>query len=275
MPNLPTTNFDGIQRSLAVLTPYPRCAMPEYAVSYGEVDKSEWVDVDLAEQFGSIVKDQLSSSACGAYAGSTASELAWKIQGKNPQEFSPWFLYAQANGGRDDGVVLSDAVTAMTMIGIALEGQVPFGTLQRNRIDSSVYKTAERFRLENAHRITGSRGFDLMCSAVQRFQPVVFGMNISQNLQNTDSEGVVPLPNRFLGGHAMTAVGVKWFSSLDEWLLKVQNNWGRKFGINGFCYMREIHLRTLFEAFALQSQHDDPQDPNDEPPAVRSNDCTC
>ena len=98
--------------------------------------------------------------------------------------------------------------------------------------------------------------FDDICSAIALGFTVPLGIMVDASFPNLDGEGVSPLPASKGGGHAILGVGLKR-SDRFGWLVKIQNSWGRTFGLNGYCYLRREHFRKINpDAFAIQCMSD-------------------
>lgn len=124
-----------------------------------------------------------------------------------------------------------------------------------------------RYRLSMAFKCNS---FDEICQAINLGFCCPLGIKVGDNFSNVDSEGVCPLYDRGGGGHCILGVGLKKHARYG-WLIKIQNSWGTRFGINGFAYLRREHFNQMSpDAFAIQAAFDDPQDstPDDEVPVV-------
>jgi C1A family cysteine protease len=76
--------------------------------------------------------------------------------------------------------------------------------------------------------------------------PVSFGAALFDSFmsEETAKSGIVPIPNQVtenrLGGHAMTIVG----HDDSKGMFLVCNNWGDKWGLNGFCWIPYTYIEN-------------------------------
>lgn len=266
--DLPSVEFDGIYRVLGCLPSFDN-QFPMFGWSNTVLDESQWQEMDFGH-YNPPVKNQGQYSSCVGFSSSTCMEVAWMQSGRPFAGFSPWFIYGTINGGRDAGARISDALLSLKSKGVCPDGGVEPGTIQQNKFPSVAYDDARRFRIFEAYQC-GS--FEEVCSAITLGFPVALGVKVGTNFAGLDEEGVAPLPKGFGGGHAIAGIGLKR-SSKYGWVVKIQNSWGRNFGLGGCCYLRKEHFSAMHpDAFAIQAIFDDPLDdtPEDEVPVFDVN----
>ncbi len=73
---------------------------------------------------------------------------------------------------------------------------------------------------------------------------MIFGFTVYDSFEGVGADGEVPIPKpsveSILGGHAVTIVGyddTKFGGSF-----RVHNSWGDKWGDNGGCWMKYLHI---------------------------------
>ncbi len=256
---------DGRLRKLACLPPRPGlCKLPKFTASNPLIPRSSWRDVDLSP-LGVPVLNQGEHGSCVGHGSTSAFWFAWLIAGGTvpPSGFSPTSLYALINGGRDGGAIVSDAMTALMEQGICTMAEVPESVIYESRIPSSAKATRARFKLADAYNCDS---FDAIGSALQFGFPVSFGITLSGDFMNLDSEGVAGHGWGILGGHCMCACGTTRLKD-GSWAIRVRNSWGTGWGRNGNCLLIEDHFGEDTDAFAIRADLPDPQDPNPLPVA--------
>lgn len=84
----------------------------------------------------------------------------------------------------------------------------------------------------------------LLTPAEQGGGPVPIGLMWSQNMYDTDDDGMVDIRGRIVGGHSILIVGrhPRWQGQgvCYKWL----NSWGPSYGVNGVGYIRRDDLHT-------------------------------
>jgi hypothetical protein len=269
--NLPAVKFDGVYRVLACIPSSEESLadFPKFSANRGfnaALDPSLWKEIDL-QWYGNPIWDQLMSSSCVGQSTTAGMQMCYMQSGRSLQEFNPYFVYGLINGGRDAGAMISHALTALKQYGTCLKDDIPRGAMFKNQFPQKAFENAKRFRLSMAFRCDD---FEDCCAAITLGFVCPLGILVGDNFPNLDSQAVAPLPRGGGGGHALLGIGLKK-SSRYGWLIKLQNSWGRRFGINGYCYIHKGHFQHMRpDAFAIQAIIDDPLDntPNDEVPIV-------
>jgi hypothetical protein len=255
----------GTPRVLAALPPYPWQPIPRLMETRAPLPRSEWREIDLAGTYKPPLLDQGRTNSCVGHASCTVASVAWAQKGEPLPRFSPTFVYSQINGGRDNGAVISDAATELTTKGICLEAEYPEGVLFARQVPPGAYQTALRYRLERFHH---TPSFDEIGTALSLGWPVVGGFLLGNNFMQPGRDGVAPVPDRVVGGHAIALLGL--VNRGGRWLVKFQNSWGRwGLGGEGFGYLPEEFVQYTVEvtmrqwgapldAFAAEHMYDDP-----------------
>lgn len=270
--NLPAVPFDGVYRVLGMIpsTDESLEGFPEFgSMMAAPLDPRQWQDIDL-QWYNLPVWDQHATSSCVGQGSTMGMQYCWKQQGKPFVEFNPYFVYGFINGGRDAGAMISDSLRKLINIGTCLKNDLRQGMMFENQFPRQAVENAKRFRLIQAYRC---QTFEDICSAITLGFVVPLGIWVDQNFSRIDREGVSGVPSgNSGGGHCILGMGLKR-SSRYGWLIKTQNSWGRKFGMNGFSYIHKGHFRRIRpDAFAIQTTSDDPMDndPTDDVPVVTS-----
>jgi hypothetical protein len=260
--SLPSVKFDGVYRVLACLpeTEGSVLQFPRFGTSMAApLDPSQWREIDL-EWYKTPISDQGATSSCVGHGTCAGMETCYAQSGRQLVKFTPYFPYGLINGGRDAGAMISDGLKALMQHGICRMGDIPAGAMFKNQFPQSAFEIAKRFRLAQAYHC-GS--FEEICAAITLGFVCPLGIFVGNNFSNLDNEGVAALPSgQGGGGHCILGMGLKK-SSRYGWLIKIQNSWGVRFGMKGFCYLQKGHFQKMNpDAFAIQSIIDDPQDSN-------------
>lgn len=249
--NLPSVYFDGCYRVLGLIpsSEESKAGFQSFSSAIRSLAPSEWREIDMSHFDNTIWDQQMTSSCVGQ--STTAGIQSARIQGgASYTELNPYFTYGLINGGRDAGAMISHALTALTQYGTCLKEDLSPGMMYQNQFPQIAFEHAKQNRLIQALRCDS---FEEICSALSLGFFTPLGIMVGQNFANLDSEGVAPLPAGGGGGHAILGCGLKK-SSRYGWLIKIKNSWSARFGLNGYCYLRKEHFRSMNpDAFAIQS----------------------
>lgn len=269
--NLPAVLFDGFYRVLACIpeTEASVAAFPRFGAfrTAGPLDPSQWMEIDLT-WYKNPIWDQAMTSSCVGQGTTAGMQICYMQSGRPLTEFNPYFCYGLINGGRDAGAMISDGLKALMQYGTCPKNDLPAGVMFQNQFPQQAFVNAKRFRLAQAYKCSN---FEEICSAITLGFVCPLGIYVDQNFSRVDSEGVAGTPTGMQGGgHCILGMGLKK-SSRYGWMIKIQNSWGTRFGVNGHAYIHKGHFQRMNpDAFAIQSVMDDPQDvtPIDEVPVV-------
>jgi hypothetical protein len=259
---LPAVHFAGEPRFLGALPPHPVSPFPPLMAARPLLPRAQWREIDLSWT-GAPIMDQNGQNSCVGHAAATVATIAWAQKGESLTRFSPGFIYAQINHGRDQGAVVSDAALELEKTGVCTEQEVPEGIIYQQQIPRTAYATAQRYRLGNWFRCTS---FDAICTVLTLGFPGVGGFLVGNNFTHLDQEGCVPVPDQVIGGHALALIGLKKARN-NRWLVKFQNSWTQQFGIGGYGFMDEAFMNFTvrqyggqLDAFAAVWMAPDPQE---------------
>ncbi len=267
--DLPSVKFNGIYYVLACLreTEESTKDFPLFGSNFAAapLDPSQWQEIDL-EWYNNPIWDQGMTSSCVGHGTTAGMQMCYMQSGRKLVEFNPFFVYGLINGGRDAGAMISDALRALMSSGTCPHDDLQPGMMFQNQFPQKAFTDAARFKLAQAYKCAT---FEEICSAITLGFVCPLGIYVDQGFMNVGSDGVAPTPTgQGGGGHCILGMGLKK-SSRYGWMIKIQNSWGARFGINGHAYIHKGHFQMMQpDAFAIQSIIDDPQTNNDEPPAV-------
>ncbi len=273
---LPMIHQAGEYRVLGCLPPYERCGLPEFGDAQAVLQPAQWKEICLPSLFQTIpVEDQGKTSSCVGHATASALTFAWLQAGGKYHHFSPTYVYGLINGGRDAGAVISDAMTVLKNYGDAESSLVPEGMIFRQQFPAEAFANAKRFR---AVEVLQCRTFADICTALSLGFPVVTGILVGQNFGNLDAEGVAPLPDTVLGGHALPLLGLKYSQRRGAWLPLIKNSWSERWGVQidtpggkqgGYAYLTEAHWNGIrMDSWAIPAVFTDPDDHDDDLPVA-------
>lgn len=252
MSDLPAIKFDGVYRVLACRfsTPESLEGFPLFRSLMGALPQSRWKEIDLSH-FKNPIWDQGTTSACVGMATTAGMQVGRMQSGRSFLEFNPYFVYGLINGGRDNGAMISDGLRALREFGTCVKNALPRGMMYKRQFPQTAFANAKQNRLGQVLRCGN---FNEICSAITLGFVCPLGIMVDGNFPRINSEGVSPVASgRGGGGHAILGVGLKK-SRRYGWLIKIQNSWGRSFGIKGYSYIHKGHFRFFGpDAFAVQS----------------------
>jgi len=194
------------------------------------------------------IKDQDGRGACVGHATAGSAEVAYRLTNGQFRPLSAWFSYAQINGGKDGGAMISDAMASIQRHGVCPEDMVAYKTFRKREISAEATAAALLYRAENVYAINDEAE---LYTAVLYGHPIVFGATIGTGFQRVDAEGV-PGGGLGIGGHAMFVWGGFKVSRKHGRLYRVVNSWSTAWGQDGCCWMRYDQIaRGGVDAFAL------------------------
>lgn len=245
---LPALEAAGEYRKLAAMKPEPELlATMQRFSSVMSVDPSTWKDCDYSF-YGSPIRDQKSFGSCTGQAGVTAMDYLRRKEGEENISLSATFPYAQVNGGRDRGASVSQVLKVLEQIGTCTDAECSTDQIFKNQIQQSAYQTAKKYRVRESFLC---RTFEELCEGVNRGFIGACGIRVGQNFNRLNGDGIAPLPDVEIGGHALCVVGLKKWRG-NTWLLKIQNSWSARWGLNGFCYLTKGHFDRMVDGYMIQ-----------------------
>jgi hypothetical protein len=191
--------------------------------------------------------------ACVAFQCVDAVETARKIAGLGDVGLSPWHLYAQICGGRDQGANIGDALTALEKTGVCRLADCPAYTLDE---DCATYwqTIAKRYKVEEAFDCPNRAS---IATAIQCRFPTPLGLSVYGNFTELETIGgkpCIPRPaGRLRGGHCVLGCGLDYIGGV--WRVKVATkSWGLGFGDQGCAwYTLDWLSDTYADAWAVRS----------------------
>lgn len=180
-------------------------------------------------------------AACAVNACANALTMCMRKRGLHAFRASRMFLYyntrrhimKQRDFGCDTGCTLRDVCKAACKFGACNEGEWPYKSrLLRTAPPVELYEKAKRLPRIGYKAVPQSVKGIVSCLA--QGYPVLLGISLFSNLEETARTGVLPLPrpcqDQELGRHAVLLCGY----DLDSRTFWVQNCWGARWGDRGF-----------------------------------------
>jgi hypothetical protein len=219
------------------------------------VPKKDWKVVSRQDVFdASWIEDQNGYSSCVSESTCSGVEKSIFLNTQSRVRLSRGVLYAQINGGRDQGAFITDALDRMKDTGTCLwetSGRTPFF---KNQIPREAWDEAKRFTISEAYHLTS---FEEMMSAIQLGYLVVFGFMVGSATDRLDQYGVAGHV-RGPGNHAVHADGCNLLPD-GRWVLDMVNSWSVRWGRQGRAYLDEKHFQGIDpDAFAIRAVNTDP-----------------
>jgi hypothetical protein len=242
-------NAGGEDRKLAALKPDPK--MLHGIKRFGEVrprpNPATWQECDWSF-FGSPVRDQKTYGSCTGHAGVCALDIIYRKQGKPSPLLSCTFPYGLVNGGRDNGASVTSILKVLREVGTCLHSEVGTDQIYKHQFPRQAWKTAEKYRVVE---YLLCQTYEELCEAINLGFPVALGITVGQNFNRLDRYGVCPLPDVAVGGHALCGIGLKKHPVNNTWIMKIQNSWGRQWGMDGFAYLTKGHFDWMVDGYAI------------------------
>lgn len=253
-------------RPLGNVAPPPGFFAPVRAPLPKTVPQSLWQEFDLRLENPPVkVKDQNGYGACNGHAAATSLEWKRWLQGLPHVDLSAWYIYAILCNGVDRGSSIAEALTLLSSRGVCSEADVPYGTINPNRLTSAAHAKAKRFTLEIGARLTT---WDELMTACQLRRPFNFSIDAGGRFLDLDADGS-PNTSGGVGNHAVTGgLGAKKCRN-GEWAILAQNSWSESVQDRGFFWLkrRQWDNQSWRDAYDVVAVGADPEVPM---PVLRS-----
>lgn len=219
------------------------------------------------ERFGpSWIRSQGRRGSCNGYAGAKALERIRAMRRLKHIPLSGEGLYAQINGGRDQGSALVRGMTALMDTGVPPEDLVPHEEYLWRRISQEAKQACSRFKALECYKIDPDDLGRQLASALCRGFIGVVAVQADSNFSKLDGDGVV-YPTDGPGNHAVGVDDARLKDSKPQF--DHFGSWGTTYGDQGRGWLTEGHFRTTkryHDIYVIRSCIDDPQGTN--PPEI-------
>lgn len=203
-----------------------------------------------------MILDQGNAGSCTAHgtAGCFQFLEANELRDKDtnmPEEFGNTFtpvsrmmIYAgerimEGTLNSDDGAQVRDGIKFLAANGVCSERTWPYDLSKLYTVPSAqAYAEASGHKIVEYNRLVS---LDDMKSCLAQGFPFVFGTWLYNSFENTDSTGIVYMPQpgeEEIGGHCMYCVGYNDQTQM----FVVVNSWGDSWGDKGRCYFPYAYM---------------------------------
>lgn len=269
--DVPIIEYGGEVFKLACLPPssFPTSTPPPLGSALVPWTKSQIEDAIRAKNqrrrdifSGSLwILDQKQVGSCNAGAAVSALRRARYLRGidnGDPIHLSWEFLYAQINGGRDNGSTLSDGMKAIRDIG------APPLDLQKHPINKHIYKkyyTPEDYRDAALYRAgaiyTISNEIELATLILSGVGAAVVAVDVNNSFMKLDKNGIAG-GGSGVGNHSVCVDDVDIIDGVLAF--DMPNTWGLNYGEGGrarLTWSRHFRPTQRFHGFyAILSSND-------------------
>lgn len=244
---LPEFDFAGETYKLACLLPptfpdkLPKlAAAPTFRTwSRQEIDDAiQNKPVKRREQFSgkAFIINQKSVGSCNAAAATGVLRRAMVLNGRNEVPQLCWeFLYAQINGGVDQGSMLEDGMIALEKIGVPpldLAKHPINKHIFKNQFDAADYEAARSWTAQACYQVDTKE--ELATLILSGAGAGVVAVHVGNNFTELNSKGFAGAS----GGPGNHAVGVDDVAIIDgDLAFDMFNSWDVNYGEGGRAYL--------------------------------------
>lgn len=226
----------------------------DYLLSSIQEDAELPETYDLRDKMSSVEHQNWGTCTCAATDG--VKEYQESQQYYKEVKLSQKFIYINmkiiSQLYHMQGDYIKNALKSVCDYGVCLEKTFP--DIKRNTWDEymkdkpsqEAYKEAIKYK-GKTYWAVGKTLNDFKQAIYQQNSPVVFSMMWAKSYNRPNPDGKLPLPDKFVLGHAITAVG--W----DKDKLWVRNSWSKNWGLNGYFYIpfNEFEKHQIWNAWIL------------------------
>lgn len=216
--------------------------LPRASTVFPQIDPAQWKNIDRQSGFwpDGFILDQNGVGGCVGWSEANAEMRGRYVRFGENVILSGAYAYAQINGGRDNGAVITDSMTAGQEKGICLKSTMDLPHIYLPQVPSGADQEALKYRIGAAAVIMDEK--DLALSIQFETFPQ-FAIMVGNNFNDYDSEGVsgfTPGP----GNHSVHADSMVYSTKTGRWIIKIPNTWGKNNGPNkdGYNYVTFQHF---------------------------------
>jgi hypothetical protein len=176
------------------------------------------------------IKNQGQRGSCNAYAGCAALERARDLSGKKRVVLGPEYLYAQINGGRDQGSMLEDGRKELTTGGCPPKEYVKYESYLEREQSPEATANAGRFRIAESWAVQTE---EELATALALGYIGVVAVHVTNAWMKLDGDGVAG-GSRGPGNHAICVHNVRIKNGVYQF--DSPGSWGLTYGDKGHCW---------------------------------------
>ena len=204
--------------------------------------------------------NQFDIGSCNGFAGAGALARSRVRRGLDYIKLSGESLYAQINGGKDQGSMLDDGMKALMKNGCAPADLVASKTYLWSKVSAEARAAMSRFKAFECYRVDTED--ELLIGLASGFDGVI-AVEANNQFMKVDADGRVS-PTDGNGNHAVGVDDVRIFNGEVEF--DMFNSWDLRYGVGGRGWVSwKRHLRTTSHKHAfylIRSTLDDPKGEN-------------
>jgi hypothetical protein len=235
MPDQITVNGQTFALDRLPDSPLLSATLPRFQDAYTSVPEAQWAESDQIAQFNPPMLYQV-QNGCVGHAACTAFWVAWVASGLDPLDFSPTWIYAMTNGGRDNGAMIGDVIDALQKHGICLASTFPEDHTYAPAASSPAYAEAALYKLDDAYQIAT---WEELGTALHKGFQVESSVMVGRDFMNMDADGFVPVDGG-PGNHAVFSGGIRRFKGKVG--AKTRTSWGPTALDHGNFFIGKDHV---------------------------------
>lgn len=223
----------------------PMLTMDQTRDLLADKDRTPAVTLFPAAQW---IANQGGRGSCNGYAGAKALQRARVKRGLPLVKLSGEGLYAQINGGRDQGSMLDDGMKCMIDSGVPPEDMVPHEEYLWSKISQEAKAACGRFRAHEAYRVDTDE--EMACGIALGYVGVI-AVHVTNAYNRIDADGVVSATDG-PGNHAVCVEDARWRDNEFQYL--VPGSWGLQLHDQGrgwHSWRRHLRTTVTYHAFYL------------------------
>lgn len=208
-------------------------------------------------------KNQGQLGSCNGWACSQTIEKGRVRRGLQHVKLSGESVYAQINGGLDQGSLLSDGFKALEKTGCAPQELVPMGTYLWNRVTQQAKDAMQDYRGFELYAFSDdpkTAELELATALALEFECVV-AVHATNAFMKLDMDGVAYY-SAGPGNHSVNVDDVGILNN--EFVFDMPNSWGPSYGDNGRALLtwknHLVHTYKYHQFFAVRSTVDGRQE---------------
>lgn len=277
MPNEQFQLPDGLIVGTGLKIPVSRSSnLPAYSTTGPMLSRDDIIQAAKSGNYRgrdrfdrTFIKNQRNHGSCNGFAEAAALTRARirRLGMKYRVDLSGAYAYSLINGGRDNGSMLDDGMSAAMMRGVCREEYCDWNQIYPTMYDKGKCDAdAAKHKAFECYSV--STEVELFSGLVSGFDAVV-AVHAGNNFMNMDSKGIAGGDNG-AGNHAVMCDGCWYDQSTDTLMGDGVNSWGWNYGIEGrmgLTWARHFRQPIQYHSFYLmRSTEDSPE--GEQPPVA-------